>query len=410
MKNRIISALLSVVIFSSFPFLTSCGKSSSSEESPKAVLSSEEASSSEAVSTEAEFTESSENNSSTSTGNSWADAYYDYLMKFEKDLSSDDYDSIDSRNFAYIYVNDDDIPELVIQGQDEATGNIILTFNNGELDELQTSRLYFNYIEHQNLLCNSDGNMGAYYDSIYSIVDGKWENIAHGEYYVEDNSAQWDDDDLIYEWNGKKMSESEYSTAFRKVYNSSTAKDFEAFFTYSDIKEYLLDEIIGKEHNYLENNSGIHRYEVFVGDVSWDEAMESCREKGGYLLRINNYDEKYFIEQMLKDNNQEKLVIWLGACLNPSDNHYHWTDGEKYAMGQLENNNYYSYYWLTGEPSYTGYDAQGNLVDEHCLCMFQVDGFWEWNDVPSDISPYYPGRIAYICEYEDSTSTGSIEN
>lgn len=395
MIKGISRGIITLSLLSAFSIsqITACGSNTAVETAVSSESESSEITTSEAASAE-------ESSDSSEPAPSWADAYYDYIMNLEKDLSELDYDGIEYRTFAYIYVNDDDIPELVIQGQDEATGNIILTYDNGKVDELQTARLNFDYIERKNLLCNNDGHMGYYFDAVYSINNGKWEEIAHGESYVNNNSIEWSDEDLKYEWNGEETSAAEYNENLRNVYDETAAVQALADLSYSDIKEDLLDVIIGKERDYLEDTTAIHKYEVFVEDVTWDEALEACKEKGGYLVRINSFIEEDHIEQMLTDNKQEKLVVWLGGCVNPKDKHYHWTDGEKYSLGRIDDNYYYNFFWLTGEPSFTGYDSDGNPAEENCMCMFRVNDFWEWNDVPSDISPFYPGRIAYICEYE----------
>ncbi len=330
----------------------------------------------------------------------WAEAYHKYLVDFGRTFDGYEYSGPEYRSYDYIYVNDDDIPELVMQGQDEATGNIVLTYNNGKIDELQTSRLYFDYIEKGNLLRNSDGHMGGYYDYIYSIIDGKWKMENCGEYYVEDNSVMWDDDDLIYEWNGKKVSRSEYEKALKDIYDEKKAVPGSGVLGYEEILDKLKNSAQGIKDAFLEDSKDIHKYEVIVKDVTWKEALDDCRSRGGYLVRVNTSEERYYLEDMLKNNKQEKLVIWLGGCLNPKDGHYHWYDGEKYGQAALDKDEYYKFCWLTGEPSFTGVNADGNMTDENYMCMFQVKGYWEWNDVPEDISPFYSGKIAYICEYE----------
>ncbi len=339
-------------------------------------------------------------NEASESVNTWADAYYDYLIDFDREYGRDGYDGLEYRSYNYIYVNDDDIPELLLQGQDEATGNLILTYNDGKIDELQTARLYFDYIEKENRLRSSDGHMGYYYDYIFTIRNGKWETEEYGEYYVEDNTVDWDDDDLIYEWNGKKVSKSEYDKELQKAYDVNKAKPGSGVLGYEEILDNLRDDASGIERNYLEDDTGIHRYEVILKDVTWDEAMEDCKARGGYLARINTTDEKYHIEEMLRKNKQDKLVLWLGGRLNPEDGHYHWFDGESYTQPSLDTDKYYQFCWLSGEPSFKGTDAEGNEVDENYMCMFQVKGMWEWNDAPADISPYYEGKIAYICEYD----------
>lgn len=123
-----------------------------------------------------------------------------------------------------IYLDNDDIPEMVIYGEYEAVGNILLTYDGSQVYEVYLSRLGFSYLERKNLLCNGDGHMGVYYDIIYSIIDGKPTVVAHGD-YGEVYDDRWqpildENDDLVFEyfWNGQEVSADEYDQELRKVY------------------------------------------------------------------------------------------------------------------------------------------------------------------------------------------------
>ena len=410
-KKGLVTLLLAVMLVGS---LTACGipgrigrivtRVKDKLETGEASEASEETEEYTRAATVVPYTEdgSGDGSSDASQAMEWADAYLAYIRKMD-DEALEDYDRLEYRTFDYIYVDEDDIPELLIQGSDEATGNLILTCHNGVIDELQTNRLNFNYIKKGNRLLNSDGNMGYYYDMIYSIEDGKWVLQYNGQYNVENNSVEWDDDDLRYFWNDSECSKEEYYTRLAAAYDEGKASPGAAVLSFSQIKEKLTNDSIGYENPYLEDDTAIHKYEVIVADVTWDEAMADCRKRGGYLLRLNTWEEKNYIETMLKENKQEKLVIWLGGGYNAKDGHYHWYDGEKYAMAALDESSYFRYDWLDGEPSFTGQDANGNIVDERYMCMFHTSKDyerWVWNDTVSDLRPYYPGRVAYICEME----------
>lgn len=128
-----------------------------------------------------------------------------------------------------IYVNDDDIPELVAVGDCAATGCIIFNYDNGMVYETQLNRLYFSYIEHQNLLCNSEGNMHHYYDIVYSIIDGKMISVAVGIYGAADNTRlEFDAEGNViytYTWDGVEMTEEEYIQQLNEIYDTSKARD-----------------------------------------------------------------------------------------------------------------------------------------------------------------------------------------
>lgn len=152
----------------------------------------------------------------------WQQAYIEQLRKDDAWGGYDGYE--------LIWLDDDDIPELVEIGVDEATGCRIVSFYDGELTMTQLNRLYFSYLEREGLLCNSEGNMDNYYDLVYRFAGGKMTVIAEGYYGAEDNShVEFDEAGepiYQYEWNGKKMSREEYAEALGAVYDAGRGKTY----------------------------------------------------------------------------------------------------------------------------------------------------------------------------------------
>lgn len=142
----------------------------------------------------------------------WQRAYIDYINALE---------SKDACTYSLIYVDEDDIPELVINTGYEAGGCMLLTWHTNRLDVLQTSRLYFNYIEKGSLLCNQEGNMGYYYDDVYTIKDGKWNYLCGGTYQDSKDGAALDEEGnfiYVYAWNGETVNEAEYKEKLNAAY------------------------------------------------------------------------------------------------------------------------------------------------------------------------------------------------
>ncbi len=150
----------------------------------------------------------------------WKQAYIDYLQA---------QDGEEWVGYQLIYLNDDDIPELVKIGNSEAVGCMIAAYAGGSVVDNQLNRLYFSYIEKGNLLCNSEGNMDSYYDLVYTMTDGQLSLAASGYYGAKDNSKlEFDKNGEVvyqYEWNGTLMSREEYSQALNAVYDTSKARD-----------------------------------------------------------------------------------------------------------------------------------------------------------------------------------------
>ena len=147
------------------------------------------------------------------------------IGQIQKDMVSEAYCGYD-----LIWLDGDNIPELVEIGDCEATGCRIVSFYDGEITVTQLNRLYFSYLEKEGLLCNSEGNMDYYYDLVYRLAGGEMELIAQGYYGAEDNSnVQFDEAGepiYQYEWEGKKMSKEEYARELEAVYDTERAKSY----------------------------------------------------------------------------------------------------------------------------------------------------------------------------------------
>lgn len=100
----------------------------------------------------------------TTQANNWEKQYIEYLK------------NVDSKNYGgckYIYMNNDDIPELMILGSNTAAGNILVTSDNTTIDTkiIASGKMY--YAEKSNELYIESGRQGVYAYTIYKISDGK---------------------------------------------------------------------------------------------------------------------------------------------------------------------------------------------------------------------------------------------
>lgn len=346
----------------------------------------------------------------------WRAEYLSYLEGTES--SETTYYS--ETTYSFIYVDDDEIPELVVDTGIEAGGCALVTYHEGKgTDVFYTGRRHFEYMERENLVNNADGNMGNYWDIIVSIVDGKWEYVAQGTHREkwEDGGVVFDKDgnaEVIYDWNGESVTKEEYEAALASCFDSDRAVEPSRYYVYEEARSLLLTG---------ETSSAGHRYELVRSDATWEEAWQQCAQKGGYLAVITSTEEFLQISRQIREENKTDLCLWIGME-NPRDPErrywgYSWKQpkdgGEEYTEAYPRYFNVYYDFWQAEEPSYTGLTKEGDETRENCVCMVYdggTDRFY-WKDMPDDLlaaDPSYAGRMGYICEYdeEDSVRIGDM--
>lgn len=116
----------------------------------------------------------------TTQANNWKKQYIEYLK------------NVDSKNYGgceYIYMNNDDIPELMILGSNTAAGNILVTSDNTTIDTkiIASGKMY--YAEKSNELYIESGRQGVYAYTIYKISDGKIQEEAVNSYDTSGKTA-----------------------------------------------------------------------------------------------------------------------------------------------------------------------------------------------------------------------------
>ncbi|RKM55565.1 hypothetical protein D6853_08385 [Butyrivibrio sp. X503] len=326
---------------------------------------------------------------------SWQEGYIAYLDE-TKNYKFDDY------SYALIYVDEDDVPELVCYSGIEAGGSQILTYYDGQVNVLQTARLSFSYIEKSGLLCNDGGHMGFYYDHVYRLQNGKWIPTFEGDYFGIDESQEdaYDEETgrfrtLNYMIDGKETDEQTYLSRLREVYDEDKAKEPESYLLIDDLMSYLKT---GKMA------SADHRYELIIEDCTWKEAEKKCKEKGGYLASMTCDEEFDVVDALIRSEGKQDYYFYIGAN-RLGDRSWHWTEP---GLTQTQNKctgSGYRKHWLAKEPSYRSKLADGmEIKEEYAEYFYQKsDDKFYINDIPNDVIfdfPEYKGCMGYICEYE----------
>ena len=128
-----------------------------------------------------------------------------------------------------------------------------------------------------------------------------------------------------------------------------------------------------------------HGYELFIEDVSWEQAKANCAAMGGHLAVINDADEFASITQLAQQYGIDK--VWLGG--HRENGAMVWEDGSTQVYEK----------WGYGEPSF----FDGPVAEDYVL-LWNNRG-WVFNDSRNDPCKDYPnmysGQLAYICEFGD---------
>lgn len=157
--------------------------------------------------------------------NSWKQLYEDYISEIIQEKNNSVYSDIDVCHFELAYIDDDDIPELIIDYGITADGSEILTVYDDQLSILSGYVGGFSYIEHENLFCDSGGHMDEYFDKVYTIEDGQFVLLYSGEYGLEENiHVEFDPDDYYkYYWQDEEVSYDEYTQNLNAVFDTESA-------------------------------------------------------------------------------------------------------------------------------------------------------------------------------------------
>ena len=153
------------------------------------------------------------------SGLEWKALYMEYILDHQEYVET---------KYELVYINDDDIPELMANHGSSAGGGDVFTILNGQVESVHTS-CGISYMERENLFCDAGGRMDVYYDKIYTIGTNAIVELYQGNYGAEDNSNVQKDENgypiYHYFWQDKEVSEEEYERKLFAVYDRTKAVD-----------------------------------------------------------------------------------------------------------------------------------------------------------------------------------------
>ena len=123
----------------------------------------------------------------------------------------------DTDAYALIYIDKDEIPELELMGRFGAQGSWTLTWHDGVMDAKRMAVTSLMYRHKKNIAIDNYAHMGYYLDYVYRIKDGKFQQVAKGEFRQDNDATRIEmlknknsNGVFIYSWDGTEVSEGDY--------------------------------------------------------------------------------------------------------------------------------------------------------------------------------------------------------
>lgn len=206
----------------------------------------------------------------------WKELYIDYVERIRDEYSYGNViTGITEPEFKLIYIDDDNIPEIYVEGNSGVNGNEICMYYDGELVTLHISSGGLYYMEKGNWFCCSGGRMDVYYDYVYKIENGEFVRVYKGNYGAEDNAnVQIINGEPVYRyyWNDDEVSEEEYEEKLNSVFDKNNA--IKSFDNDDIFKTVGKDEIIRQisEFNDIQQENSENSISVILNGnkISFD--------------------------------------------------------------------------------------------------------------------------------------------
>lgn len=273
--------------------LTACGQTISASET--------EILSTDSIQPEASATtvkESSENTSS-----EWFQAYMDYM------IANHQYES----EYTFIYLDNDDIPEMLFDEGEKAENHTLLYFKDGEVSKEIFDGEIFKFLDRTGLIYTKIGKSYDYNHLIrvYSFEKGNISLLASAREYMTDEDIEkyrsgdyYKEDFLTYEFDGKAVDKETYDNKVGELI------DIERI-------HYPINKCSYSELIHIRNSFNDHK-NLTADDIlkkALDSSYETLAVKPTMRQHYDNWQEAYsdYIECWIWEDCEETWEFWHRA-------------------------------------------------------------------------------------------------
>lgn len=319
----------------------------------------------------------------------WAEAYYEYLQKELKDNSS----KMKSTGFRLVYIDDDDVPELLIMEDDfHGAGVRVCTYYQNKVVEIGEFGSMGNmfYAERQGKISSGFTSFGEVYYDYYVLDCGKAETIGSFHAYPD---LDYDDDSVtLYEIDGESVTEKRYREKLdefeRDNYESIGYGDAVFVDDMAQLKTALAQEIEAlelKDRLTLQQTETMEAYETFLEEYAEDFLGKDDEVWEDYEEYEDGYRGAKFALIYLDHDEIPELVISEGWSLGHAPSVYTYADKEVVCIGCFGQYGEIGYvekegilisgYYRNLHGHYDAYQVEGTEKKK----LLWIDEYWHWN-------------------------------
>ena len=206
-------------------------------------------------------------------------AYENYVSK---DYPDSGYD------YEFIFVDDNDVPELYVDGEITAASRFLLTYDNGKVKEISGGIL--SYKERSGIFEITPNHFQTQENyTIYELTNGKAKELHNGQ--VNYNNSG-DESDYTYIWDGKTVTGDEFNKLHKEAFDRETATANERYDTFGEAVKALEKKTGYKTDSKTDDALYINELKNFVNghNQKMKEMYSSENKNRGVIDKFSFYD------------------------------------------------------------------------------------------------------------------------
>ena len=181
-------------------------------------------------------------NAAVDDNGAWKQSYIDFI-EMDQDITRE----ADRCTFGLIYLNNDDIPDLICDFKDTTSATFIISFRDDQLDSIIFYRSGgIQYYEREGLIYNSCNSEEGIFDELAYLGDEGFQDLGKGFRY---NDSHKSPEHAQFYWNDEEVSEEEYNNMINKI-DPQKSKKWNTYSEEFKNNNYSRDEIL----QYLREN------------------------------------------------------------------------------------------------------------------------------------------------------------